>query len=72
MADLSEEGRAASAKAGHALADGSYPIENCEDLTHAREAYGRAPASHRGELRALINRRNEELGCGQEPFEPGD
>lgn len=72
MADLSEQGRARSAQAGHALPDGSYPIETCEDLANARQAYGRAPESHRAQLRALINRRNAELGCGEEPFEPGD
>lgn len=72
MADLSETGRAQSAKAGHALPDGSYPMETCEDVADARQAYGRAPASHRAQLRALINRRNTELGCGEPEFEPGD
>lgn len=64
MADLTEEGRARSAAARHALPDGSYPIETCGDLDNAISAYGRAPESHRAELRALIRRRNDELGCG--------
>jgi hypothetical protein len=63
MADLSESGRAQSARSGHALPDGSYPIESCADLDNAIHAYGRAPESHRHELAALIRRRNRELGC---------
>lgn len=64
MADLSEEGREKSARARHALPDGSYPMETCDDVSNAIDAYGRAPESHRKELRALIRKRNDELGCG--------
>ena len=70
MADYSEDERAALAKAGHALPDGSYPVRTCEDAMHARESYGRAPEDHRPELVRLINRREQELNCGRDPFHP--
>jgi hypothetical protein len=60
----SEQRRARLAREGHALPDGSYPIEDCGGLDDAIHAYGRAPESHRAQLAALIRRRNEELGCG--------
>jgi len=41
----------------------TYPVPDCEALDDAVHAYGRAPESHRRELRALIRKRNEELGC---------
>lgn len=64
MADYPEEKRAQLAREGHALPDGSYPIGNCADLQDAITAYGRAPESHRGPLRALIRKENTERGCG--------
>jgi hypothetical protein len=70
VADYSEQERAELAHAGHALPDGSYPMKTCGDVQDARRAYGRAPDDHRGELAALINRRNEELHCGQPRFTP--
>lgn len=69
---FSEKQRAQLARDDHALPDGSYPMPDCDAVTRAREAYGRAPESHRPALVALINRRNTELGCGQEPFHPED
>lgn len=66
MAEYGEEERAALARAGHALPDGSYPMPTCEAVGDAIHAYGRAPESHRAELRALIRRRNTDLGCGHE------
>jgi hypothetical protein len=69
---VSEQERARLAKGGNALPDGSYPMENCDHVKRAREAYGRAPESHRAALRALINKRNRELGCGEPEFKPGD
>jgi hypothetical protein len=42
LADLSSKGRAKSAKSGAALPDGSFPIENEQDLRNAISAYGRA------------------------------
>ena len=67
MADISQAERAAAAREGHALPDGSYPIRNCQDLHNAVGAYGRAPDSHRAALRALIRKRHAELGgCGIE------
>jgi hypothetical protein len=64
MADYSEQVRAQAARDGHALPDGSYPILNCQDLHDAADAYGRAPESHRAQLRALIRKENAERGCG--------
>lgn len=68
MADreFSEEERARLARDGHALPDGSYPMPDCDAVRRAIDSYGRAPESHRAELRALIRRRNSELGCGHE------
>lgn len=71
MAEYSEERRAELARQGHALPDGSYPMPTCAAVEDARQAYGRAPASHRAPLARLINRRNDELGCGQPRFTPG-
>lgn len=62
--DYSERARQRAAAAGHALPDGSYPVRDCAELDDAIDAYGRAPENHRAPLRHLINRRNEELGCG--------
>lgn len=70
--EFSEDERRRLADKGHALPDGSYPMPDCDAVGRAREAYGRAPDSHRAQLRALINKRNRELGCGQDEFEPGD
>jgi hypothetical protein len=61
---FSEQERAALARQGHALPDGSYPMPDCDAVRRAHDAYGRAPESHRAEVRALANRRNKELGCG--------
>lgn len=63
--DYSEAARARAADQGHALPDGSYPTRDCAELDDAIDAYGRAPESHRAPLRALISRRNDELGCGR-------
>ena len=62
--DYSEAARHRAAADGHALPDGSYPIRDCAELADAIDAYGRAPDSHRAELKHLINKRNGELGCG--------
>lgn len=68
MADreFSEEEREELARKGHALPDGSYPMPDCDAVRRAIDSYGRAPESHRSELRALIRKRNSELGCGHE------
>ena len=66
--EFSEEERARLARAGHALPDGSYPMPDCDAVGRARQSYGRAPESHRPALVRLINRRNRELGCGEEEF----
>lgn len=66
MADreISEETRRRAAAEGHALPDGSYPMNDCDEVRRAIHAYGRAPESHRAALRRLIRKRNEELHCG--------
>lgn len=63
--EYSEDERAALARQGHALPDGSYPMPDCPAVDDAVHAYGRAPESHRPPLRALIRRRNDELKCGR-------
>lgn len=72
MADrqFTEEERQRLAAAGHALPDGSYPMPDCDAVQRARESYGHAPQAHRPALVPLINKRNEELGCGQPEFTP--
>lgn len=64
--EFTEEERAALAKRGHALPDGSYPMPDCDAVRRAHEAYGRAPDSHKGALGALLRKRNEELACGRD------
>jgi len=61
---FSETERAALARKGQALPDGSYPMPDCDAVRRAHESYGRAPEGHRAAVRALANKRNAELGCG--------
>lgn len=63
---FSEEQRAGLARRGQALPDGSFPVPDCDAVRRAHQSYGRAPESHRAELREMVNRRNKELGCGME------
>lgn len=39
-------------------------MPDCGAVGDAISAYGRAPESHRGQLAALIRRRNDDLKCG--------
>ena len=66
---FSEEERATLAREGKALPDGSYPMPDCDAVRRAHHAYGRAPQSHRAQVRALANKRNRELGCGLEDLD---
>lgn len=70
--EFTEEERAHYAEMSppQALPDGSYPMPDCDAVQRAIEGHGRAPESHREDLAALIQRRNEELECGLE-FNPG-
>jgi hypothetical protein len=52
------------AKSGAAMADGSYPIRNCQDWMDARDSIGRTPPGKRAAVRAHINKRGRALGCG--------
>ena len=64
--EYSEDERARLAAEGKALPDGSYPMPDCEAVGDAIDAYGRAPESHRKELRALIRKQNSDLECGHD------
>lgn len=63
--EYSEAERESLARAGKALPDGSYPMPDCAAVDDAITAYGRAPETHRAELRALIRKRNDEEHCGR-------
>lgn len=60
-ADLTDSERAALAKAGQAMPDGSYPIRNATDLSKAIRAVGRGDASH-DNIRKWIIQRAKQLG----------
>lgn len=62
MAKISEEERMSLAKEGKAMPDGAYPIRNVEDLKNAIQAYGRAKASERREVRKHIMKQARKLG----------
>jgi hypothetical protein len=62
--EYSESERARLARQGHALPDGSYPMPDCGAVQDAVDSYGHAPESHRADLRALIDNRNDALHCG--------
>lgn len=61
MADLTAEGRHHSAQTGHAMPDGSYPIETRQDLAKAIMALGRA--KHPQTAKAHIIKRARALGA---------
>ncbi len=61
MAKISEEERMALAKEGKAMPDGAYPIRNVDDLKNAIQAYGRAKASERREVRKHIMKQARKL-----------
>ena len=60
---ISEGQREQAAAEGDTAYGTSFPIRNCSDLHNAIQAYGRAPAARRAELRRFIARRKLELGC---------
>ena len=59
--EFSAEERKQSAKEGHALPDGSFPIENKSDLSNAIHAYGRA--KDKSKAKAHIIARAKALGA---------
>ncbi len=61
LAKISEEERMELAKEGKAMPDGAYPIRNVEDLKNAIQAYGRAKASERREVRKHIIKQARKL-----------
>lgn len=60
--DFDTERRQKLAKEGKAMPDGSYPIENIEDLKNAIQAVGRAPDAKRSAVRQHIMKRAKALG----------
>jgi hypothetical protein len=50
-----------AAKKGHALPDGSFPIETADDVKTAIHAYGRAKPSHKAAVRKHIMKRARQL-----------
>ena len=58
---ISRDEREKLAKEGKALPDGSFPIENVEDLRAAIHAYGRAKDSHKPAVRKHIEKRARQL-----------
>ncbi len=61
--DIPEGERRELAAKGDTGYGDSYPMPDCDAVRRAVEAYGRAPAEHRAELRRAIVRRRAELGC---------
>lgn len=58
----SDKDREASAEKGHAMPDGSYPIEDKEDVENAIKAVGRGNADHDA-IRKHIIKNAKRLGC---------
>jgi hypothetical protein len=61
LAKISDDERMDLAKKGHAMPDGAYPIRDVDDLKNAIQAYGRARASERREVRKHIMKRARAL-----------
>lgn len=61
FAYIPEDVRMEAAKKGHALPDGSFPIETVDDVKAAIHAYGRAKASHKAAVRKHIIKRARQL-----------
>lgn len=61
FAYIPEDVRKEAAAKGHALPDGSFPIEDLKDLKAAIQAYGRAKASHKAAVRKHITKRARQL-----------
>jgi len=59
--DFPQAERDKAADSGAAMPDGSYPIENCEDLANAIQAIGRAKDPDA--TKAHIRKRKSALGC---------
>jgi hypothetical protein len=62
--EFSADERKKSAKEGHALPDGSFPIENVSDLHNAIQAYGRA--KDKAKAKAHIIARAKALGASKD------
>jgi hypothetical protein len=61
FAYIPESVRMEAAKKGHALPDGSFPIEKADDVKAAIHAYGRAKPSHKADVRKHIMKRARQL-----------
>jgi hypothetical protein len=60
---FSSDRRKKLALSGHAMSDGSYPIETVGDLSNAIRSYGEAPAAKRPAVRAHIVKSAKKLGA---------
>lgn len=60
---FSADRRKKLALSGHAMSDGSYPIETVGDLSNAVSSYGEAPAAKRAAVRAHIVKSAKKLGA---------
>jgi hypothetical protein len=60
---FSAEHRRELAEKGWALPDGSFPIQNCQDLRNAIPALGRTDESKRQRVRAHIRKMAKVHGC---------
>lgn len=63
--NLRARARAAAAKKGQALPDGSFPIRNKVQLQKAKRAIGRAKPSKRAKVKAFIAKRAKALGASK-------
>lgn len=63
MADLSAAGRKKAASEGHAMSDGSFPVQNRADLARAILAIGRTDPSRRPAVKAFLKKRAAALGA---------
>lgn len=65
--EFTADRRKSLAQKGHALSDGSYPIESCQDAKNARNRIGTGSAA-RATIVAHIRKREKELGCDNGPL----
>jgi hypothetical protein len=68
LRDVSTKERQSLAKKGQTFKGTSYPINNCGDVTAARQSLGRSRPQDRDALRAYINRMAQKLHCNVAPL----
>jgi len=65
-AEFTQSQREKLAKKGHALADGSFPIRNKQDLKNAVKSWGLAKKSNKAKAKKFIKLRAKQLGAMNE------